>query len=93
MIDHVEAALALRVVDAANVDQATETAIGIVAEEFERGDDVLALDLDGKLAERNLGGEETRPEAIFEISAELVKGVVHRSSGNWGFSARSCRSA
>ena len=94
MIDHVEAALALGVVDAANVDQATEAAIWIVAQKLKNRNKLLAVDLDAELAKGHLRGQDRGAEAICEISAELVKGVVHQSSRTRkSLSVRSCRSA
>ena len=54
MIDDVEPLLALGIIDAANVDQAAEAAQRIVAQEPDDLGDLVALDLDGELAERHL---------------------------------------
>jgi hypothetical protein len=92
--DHVEPLLAVRVVDTANVDQAAKAAVRIIAKELQGGDELLAVDLDAKLAKRYPRGYKRRPEAICEISAELVRGIVHHSSRTWkGFSVRSCQFA
>ena len=80
MIDDVESSLALGIVDAANVDQAAEAAGRIVAQEFDRGEKLLALDLDGELAKRHAPAGQRGPEAICKISAKLVKGFVHQAS-------------
>ena len=62
VIDHIEALLALGVIDAANVDQAAEAALRIVAQEFDDvGTIARAIDLDGQLAKRDLGGKNAGP--------------------------------
>ncbi len=57
MVDDVEALLAVGIVDAANVDQRAEAAEGIVAQQRDHLDDVVAGDLDGELAERDMSAE------------------------------------
>ena len=46
----------------------------------DRLEKLLARDLDGELAKRDAAGDQRRPEAIREISVELVKGFVHQAS-------------
>ena len=50
VIDHVEALLALGIVDAADVDEADEAAFGIVAQEGQHADDLGGLGLQRQLA-------------------------------------------
>ncbi len=61
MIDDIEALLALRVIDAANVDETAEAALRIVAQESEDLDDVLTRDPDGELAMGDLKAKQLRP--------------------------------
>ena len=55
----------------------------IVAQEGEHSADLVALDLDGQLAKRDLRGQKRRAEAFREISAELVQGssIMHPGLG------------
>ena len=53
----------------------------IVAQDFDDGGNVVALDLDGQLAERDLGADQLLAEAVGEIGGELVEGFVHQGSG------------
>ncbi len=80
MIDDVESLLALGVIDAANVDQTSEAAAAVVAQEPDDLGNVATLDRDGELAERDLRACELRSERVAEIGGELVKGVVHHGS-------------
>ena len=80
MIDDVEALLAVGIVGAANIDRTAEAAERIVAEESDHLDQVVARDLDGQLAERDLGLEQLRAEAVREIASKLIESFVHHGS-------------
>jgi hypothetical protein len=69
MLDYIEAALALRVIDAADVDQAPEATLRIVAKKLERGDKLLVIDLNGELAKHHLARDKSGSKAICKISA------------------------
>ena len=81
MVDDVEAPLALGIVGAANVDQAAEAAAGIIAQEGDHLGELLALDLDGELAERHLpagraprlSGRQDRPQARSRLMASSIQ--------------------
>ena len=77
MIDDVEALLAVGVVHAADVDEADETAIGIVAEEFKDADDVGGLRPDRQLAVFHLEARHRASKAGGDVLAQFLQGLSH----------------
>jgi hypothetical protein len=64
VINDVEALLALRIIDAANVDETAEAAFGIVAEECEDLDDILTLHPNGEFAMSDIKAKQLRPQPV-----------------------------
>src|SRR5262249_31779216 len=78
MIDDVEPLFPLWIIDAANVDQATEAAKGVIAQEGHDLGHRFTAGVYGEFTKGNLRAFELGPKAIGKVSGELVKGgFVH----------------
>ena len=78
MIDHVEALFAARIVHRCHVDDADETAAGIVAQEFDDIDDLVSLHVDRELIERDrMTTRSARKRANDRLPQGVELAVVH----------------
>ena len=72
MIDHLEAPLAARIIDAADIDQLAELAIGVVTQEGQHRDDGVPVHRDGQLALRDLGARYHFRQRAKNVFAEFL---------------------
>src|ERR1700722_18144773 len=77
MIDDIEALLALRPIDAANVDQDGKIAFGIVAQEFEYPHDLAGFDIENELVERNARAAYSAGKRRGKFLAEFDETLRH----------------
>ena len=79
MIDHVEALLAVGIVDAADVDEADEAAFGIVAQEGQHADDLGGLGLQRQLAIGIGRAGDRGTQFRGDVIAQVLQGFSHSS--------------
>jgi hypothetical protein len=80
VIDHVEALLASRIIDAADVDEGIEQAARIIAQEGQHAHDVVARHQDRQFAVGDLAVEDGRPKRVGEVVAKLLQVCAHCGS-------------
>ena len=72
MIDHLEAPLAAGIIDAADIDQLAELAIGVVTQEGQHRDDGVPVHLDGQLSVGDLGARHHFRQRAKNVFAEFL---------------------
>src|SRR5262249_6704794 len=77
MVDDVEAVFARGIVDAANIDQAAEQAARIIAQIAQNVGDLVAVDLQRQLAERNVPAGYCLLLRLRQSGAELFQLLFH----------------
>ena len=73
MIDDLETHLALRIVDAADIDEVDEPALRIVAQEREHLDDRVGAGSDRQLAERDAMAGDRARQALSDPISQLLE--------------------
>jgi hypothetical protein len=79
MIDHIEAALALRPVDRGDVDDAPELAALVIAQEFHDLDDVGSNSCHGELSVGDVMSLHGTRQGVADDPAECVEAIIHQA--------------
>jgi hypothetical protein len=78
IVDHVEALLALRPVDTADVDQLREQALGIVAQIGQQRDHLVRRGVEHQLAKTSFGLRDHTHLRLDDVVAEFLESLAHQ---------------